>query len=320
LKSDSPDVEKAKSELEQAEKLLGIIQAALRTAKVKDRIWVAKKHLDHVDTQEVLPNLVPISAGLDELVSSQSAGGSPMTGFEQMLAEAAPWLHRYGYTAVAVAVMLEGIGIPLPGVILMGGAALLAGRGEMSLTALVLTAWLAAAAGDNLGYWIGRGGGRRLLLRAGVSRRRLVRFDGFFRRYGIWLILFGRFFDGTRQLDGLVAGSARMPWPRFALADIVGAALWVSTWALALYDLDRHAVPLHQLLAHINPWVAGTALVVLASTLYWLFRRSAPQPRTLHVKQTVPVRSLPPEPRAAGAGRPEPSRRKPWTSKHSSNP
>ena len=47
-----------------------------------------------------------------------------MIGFEHMLAEAAPWLHRYGFAALALAVMLEGVGIPLPGAILMGiGAA-----------------------------------------------------------------------------------------------------------------------------------------------------------------------------------------------------
>lgn len=70
LQGDSPEADKAKSELEQAEKLLDIIQAALPTTKVKDRIWVAKKHLEYEDTQEVLPDLVPIYAGLDELVSS----------------------------------------------------------------------------------------------------------------------------------------------------------------------------------------------------------------------------------------------------------
>jgi hypothetical protein len=69
LQGDSPDADKAKSELEQAEKLLDIIQADLPTTKVKDRIWVAKKHLEYEDTQEVLPDLVPIYAGLDELVS-----------------------------------------------------------------------------------------------------------------------------------------------------------------------------------------------------------------------------------------------------------
>jgi membrane protein DedA with SNARE-associated domain len=232
-------------------------------------------------------------------------------GLEHILAEATPLLQRYGYAAVAVAVMLEGAGIPLPGAILLGGAALLAGQGEMNLTAVLLTAWLAAMAGDNLGYWIGRGGGRRLLLKAGVSRRRLARFDGFFRRYGVWLVLFGRFFDGTRQLDGLVAGGARMSWPRFAMADVAGTALWVSAWVIGLSALDRHTAPLRRFLTHINPWVAGIALAAFATLLYWLFRRSARQPRVLHVKQTGSSPVLPPEKGATGNGRPETTRRKP---------
>lgn len=199
-----------------------------------------------------------------------------MSGLEQMLAEAAPWLHRYGYPAVAVGVLVEGAGIPAPGATLMGGAALLAGQGEMSLPAVFLTAWVAAVAGDNLGYWVGRLGGRRLLLRYGVSRRRLMRFDGFFRRFGVWLILFGRFFDGTRQLDGLVAGSARMPWPRYFGADLAGSGLWVATWVLGLYSLDRHAALVHRWLAAVNPWAAGIALAALAVSVFLLFfRRSA---------------------------------------------
>jgi membrane protein DedA with SNARE-associated domain len=204
-----------------------------------------------------------------------------MNGLEHMLTQAEPWLHHYGYPAVAVAVMLEGAGIPLPGAILMGGAALLAGQGELNVLAVWLVACVAAVSGDNLGYWIGRSGGRRLLLRFHPVGRRLGRFEGFYQRFGIWLILFGRFFDGTRQLNGLVAGSASMPWPGFLAADAAGSTLWVSTWVVGLYALERHAAALHRWLAYANPWVAGGALVALALTLYLLFHRNAPHNEAL---------------------------------------
>lgn len=68
LLGDKPDSEKAGAQLGQAEKLLDIIQAALPTSEIKDRIWVAKKHLEYEDTREVLPDLVPIYASLEELV------------------------------------------------------------------------------------------------------------------------------------------------------------------------------------------------------------------------------------------------------------
>lgn len=68
LQGESPNVDKAKSELQQSEKLLDIIRATLPTTKVKDRIWVAKKHLEYENTDEVLPDLVPIYASLEEFV------------------------------------------------------------------------------------------------------------------------------------------------------------------------------------------------------------------------------------------------------------
>lgn len=68
LRGDKPDTEMAGNQLDQTEKLFDIIQAALPTTQVKDRIWVAKKHLEYEDSREVVPDLVPIYASLDELV------------------------------------------------------------------------------------------------------------------------------------------------------------------------------------------------------------------------------------------------------------
>jgi len=61
------DAEAAQTELGQADKLLDIIHQALPTTSVKDRIWVAKKHLEYENTEEVLPDLIPIYSSLDEL-------------------------------------------------------------------------------------------------------------------------------------------------------------------------------------------------------------------------------------------------------------
>lgn len=68
LSGDKPDVERARADLDQADKLIDIIHAALPTTEVKDRIWIARKHLEYEDTQEVLPDLIPIYSSLDELV------------------------------------------------------------------------------------------------------------------------------------------------------------------------------------------------------------------------------------------------------------
>jgi len=74
LHGDKPKLEQAGTELEQSDKLLDIIEAGLPTTKVKDRIWVARKHLEYKDSREVLPDLVPIYSSLDELVDHMPTG------------------------------------------------------------------------------------------------------------------------------------------------------------------------------------------------------------------------------------------------------
>ncbi|MGA7981399.1 MAG: DedA family protein [Chromatiaceae bacterium] len=195
-----------------------------------------------------------------------------MLSFHQALADAEPWLREYGYPALAFAVGIEGVGIPAPGETLLIGAALLAGAGQLNIAVVLVTAWLAAVAGDNVGYWVGRGGGRRLLTKLRVSPHRLARLDRFYDRFGVWLVLVSRFFDGTRQLDGLIAGSAHMPWPRFFLFDAIGSLAWVGLWGWGIYQLGRHGSAVHRLLHQINPWVAGVALaaaVLVIAFLLW---------------------------------------------------
>jgi hypothetical protein len=62
------DLESAKTQLGLANTLLDIIKTSLPTTEIKDRIWVAKKHLEYEDTLEVVPDLVPIYTSLNEVL------------------------------------------------------------------------------------------------------------------------------------------------------------------------------------------------------------------------------------------------------------
>ncbi|MBW2707817.1 MAG: YfdX family protein [Deltaproteobacteria bacterium] len=59
----------ARGELAKSQKLMEIIRASLPTTRIKDHIWVAKKHLSYEDSEEVIPDLVPIYASLDGIQS-----------------------------------------------------------------------------------------------------------------------------------------------------------------------------------------------------------------------------------------------------------
>jgi membrane protein DedA with SNARE-associated domain len=190
--------------------------------------------------------------------------------FAQLLAAAEPWLRHYGYVALGGAVGMEGFGVPMPGETLLVGAALLADRGDFFIGSVLAVAWLAAFSGDNFGYLIGRYGGHRLLPKMGVSAQRLDRMRRFLVRYGPPVLLLGRFFDGTRQLDGLIAGSVRMPWRRFALFDGLGVTAWVGVWGYGVYALEAHVAVLRHLIRAVNYPVATLIIAVIVGSVAYL--------------------------------------------------
>ena len=134
---------------------------------------------------------------------------------EQAVARVQPVFERYGYLVVFLAILVEGVGIPAPGQTLLITAVMDAAHGKLSLVWVLISACLAAGLGNSLGYLLGRWGGRRLLARFKVRGDRLARLEENFRRYGGVLVLVARFFDGLRQLNGIVAGMLEMPWKIF---------------------------------------------------------------------------------------------------------
>src|ERR671933_2767424 len=93
-----------------------------------------------------------------------------------------------GYVALAGLVGGETMGVPLPGETALIAAGILASEGHLKIELVILVAAGAAIVGDNVGFWIGRRGGRKLLELPGpLARHRarvLTRGEEVFRRHG----------------------------------------------------------------------------------------------------------------------------------------
>jgi membrane protein DedA with SNARE-associated domain len=185
---------------------------------------------------------------------------------------------RYGYAAVFGGVLLENTGLPVPGETTLLAAAALAHSGRLRLPLVILTAIAGATLGDNLGFFIGRHGGRRLAerygARIGFSATRLRQFDAFFARHGGRTVFIARFVTGLRVVGAVLAGSSGMRWPAFLFYNACGAIVWCTVIALVGYTLGHSWELLEQ-------WIGRTSLAALAAAaavivLFARRRRSAP--------------------------------------------
>ena len=183
-----------------------------------------------------------------------------------------PLVQRYGYAGVAGAVSVEGFGVPAPGQTLLMAGALEAAHGKLNLMLLLTLAVIAAVLGNSLGYVIGRHGGRPLLRRLHVNAAHEAKLTALFDRFGGGFILLARFFDGPRQLNGVLAGTLAMPWWLFTIFNVAGAVLWVSVWGLGTFYLTEHLHAVDAALRALNPWVAGIAVAGVLAVIWYLFR------------------------------------------------
>jgi len=169
-----------------------------------------------------------------------------MSLFHDLLAGIEPAIATYGAFALFLTIYFESFGVPLPGESALIAASLLAARGDLDVLHVFMAAWLGGVLGDSTGYLIGRFGGRLLVRKFGgmvkLTPDRLEHLEQAARKRGFIMVLTARFVVVLRQLNGLVAGSVGIPWPHFATANTLGAALWAGIWSFGPYfftDLFR---------------------------------------------------------------------------------
>ena len=201
---------------------------------------------------------------LNTVAAALSSGGQPvLPGFLNSLAGP---LGHYGLWAILVLVLVEDFGIPVPGETVLIAGAIYAGSGRLNVVAVGLVAFASAVVGDNIGYAIGRFGGRALIDRYGkyifLTPERLDKTEHFFERHGTKIITAARFIEGLRQANGIIAGITDMHWLKFLIANAIGGALWVGTWVSIGYFAGQHITTIYNAITQYSLYVA-IALVVL---------------------------------------------------------
>jgi len=173
-----------------------------------------------------------------------------------LLIKIAPYLDKYGYMAVFLAIFTEDFGLPVPGETMLVAGSIYAGIGNLKIGFVVAIAWTAAVLGDNIGYLIGYRGGRKLVIKYGryflLNPKRLATLEAFFDRHGGKVVAAGRFISGMRQFNGIIAGISGMKWPRFLLYNMIGAALWVGVWSTAAYFFGYELNAIYKFFVHFE--------------------------------------------------------------------
>jgi membrane protein DedA with SNARE-associated domain len=185
------------------------------------------------------------------------------------------WLESYGYLVVFLLVMIESIGIPVPGETALIGAALYAGSThKLEIWGVIGAAIAGAIIGDNIGFAIGRYGGARVLLRhghrIGLHEGRLKIGVWLFRRHGGKVVFWGRFVSILRTYAAFLAGTNQMAWPRFLFFNAAGAIVWATAFGIAYYVFGS---ALQKLSTTIDITLGVAGVAVLVAFLWWSKRK-----------------------------------------------
>jgi membrane protein DedA with SNARE-associated domain len=179
-----------------------------------------------------------------------------------------------GYPLLGVFVGIEALGVPVPGetAVIFGGLA--ASSGRLNIVLVIVVASAGAIIGDNIGFVIGRRGGRAVLERPGrfeAERRRVLEIgDPFFERHGGKAVFLGRWIAGLRIWASWLAGASNMHWLTFLAWNALGGIAWSTSVALAAYFGGRSV---ETIFAKIGLYALILAAVVVVVGVAYLWRR-----------------------------------------------
>jgi membrane-associated protein len=180
-----------------------------------------------------------------------------------------------GLLLIAAVIFAESgmmIGFLFPGDTLLMSAGVLAAGGKLSLPLTLVVIALAAIAGDNVGYHIGKHFGRRLFRKPdGIVFRHeyIMRAEAFYQKYGSKTMLLAHFVPVVRSFAPVAAGAGNMPLTKFMFFDAIGDIVWATLVTCFGYFIGSRVPGIDRF---IEPVLILIILIFLAPTLYHVFK------------------------------------------------
>lgn len=206
---------------------------------------------------------------------------------------------QYGYWAIFWGILLENVGLPIPGetVTIVGG--FLAGSDKLDYKWVLTDAAVGATLGGHIGYWVGRIGGYGLLVRLGkllrFSEKQIADLRDQFSQNGAKAVFIGRFIALLRVFASPLAGIAEMPYAKFTLYNTLGALAWAATM-VSLAFFAGELIPLEQLIKLASQFslVALTLVaLVIGVPLYLESRKTSAVDAAVVTPGSEPTASVP---------------------------
>jgi membrane protein DedA with SNARE-associated domain len=199
-------------------------------------------------------------------------------------------LQSYTYPVLFLLVLLESLGVPLPGEIALVTAAAYASSGKISIAIVIALGALGAIVGGVLGYWIGAKGGLPLVTRyggyIGVRKSHVDRAHAFFERNGSKTILFGRFIAILRTWAAIVAGAAAMSFTTFVTYNTIGSIVWAIAFGLLGFYFGRDLPLLEKYISRVSLGVLIVGVIGIA--LFFLLKRRPADPEPITEGDAIP--------------------------------
>jgi len=163
------------------------------------------------------------------------------------------------------------IGFFFPGDTLLFSAGILSATGTLNIWTTLAVIALAAIAGDNVGYHIGKHFGHRVFKKDNLVFRHeyIVQAEKFYEKHGSKTMLLAHFVPVVRAFVPVTAGAANMPYAKYVLFDAIGDIAWTVLLTLIGYFLGSHVPGIEK---YIEPVLIGVIIIVLAPAIFHVLR------------------------------------------------